>query len=269
MFTRWIQIPVLLLCLSTPVAAQGLIWKLPEDGTWVRFEGTYTQTLPVQDVTVKPLEWRRDITIKSVGKEEAEYQGVKQACRWIEIKVVTGKTDAGVLDAGPGGSRLYKLLVPETAIRGEVNEQTPEGKQIFVSYIPVVKGWRKIGDEQPAEIASGVFQLYPVVSLLQHYRNLEASGDPQPLTLNTGNVTAQAYVGSLVTETAGYRSMNRADLYRSDELPFGVAKWSATTAVEEKGTTDPRSAFVPTITIKEEMQAAEVGGNAESELLIN
>ncbi|MCA9080134.1 MAG: hypothetical protein KDA58_06215 [Planctomycetaceae bacterium] len=269
MFTRWLLIPMWVCCFVSPAAAQGLIWSLPADGSWIRYEGTYSQTLPNQDATEQPLLWRRDITIRSVGQEQAEYQGQQQACRWIEIKIETGKTDAGVLDAGPGGSRLYKLLVPESAVRGTVFEPVPKGKEIFASFIPVVKGYRKIGDEQPAEVAAGVFQLYPVVSLLQHYRNLAETGTSQALALPTGNVNAQGYTGSLATESTSYRSTSTAELYRSTEIPFGVAKWTATTAIEEKGTTDPRSAFTPTITIKEEMQAAATGGDAESELLVN
>ncbi len=47
------------------------------------------------------IEWRRQIKISSVGKEEAEYQGKMQPCRWIEIKVQTGHAKEGDIDAGP------------------------------------------------------------------------------------------------------------------------------------------------------------------------
>lgn len=269
MYMRWMLVLAGVVGCSSSVMAQGLIWKLPDDGAWVRFEGDYTQTITRGNDAPEQLKWTRYITIRSVGKQEAEFRGVNQACRWIEIEVETGDASGGVLDAGPGGNRLYKLLVPEGAVRGTVREPVAKGQDIFASYIPVVKGYRKIGDEETAEISSGVFQLYPVVSMLQHYENLTAEGDPQPLNVAMTPVQAQAYKGSFMMERSNYRSTNNGEVFRGSEMPFGVAKWTATTVVEEKATTDARSQFETTVTITEAMQAAEVGTDAESELIIN
>lgn len=252
--------------------AQGLLWRLPEtDGTWVRFEGTYSQLIRRPNSTQGDLslQWRRNVTIKSVGQATGMFKGEEQACRWIELKVETGKTTEGVLDAGPGGVRIYKLLVPESAIRGTVNEPVGRGREIFASYIPFVRGYRKIGDEPEQELTGGVFQLYPTVSLLRHYRDLEGSGGEQPYTVPAGNVSGTPYRGSIVMETPTFRSSNSAEIVRSDELPFGVAKWTATTRTEEKGSTDPRSEFRETGSISEELQAVATGDGAESELLVN
>ena len=77
--------------------AQGLLWSLPPDGTWVRYEGTYSQLVRRPDSTAGDLqlEWTRHLTIKSVGTSEESYRGQVQPCRWIEIKVVTGQVKEG------------------------------------------------------------------------------------------------------------------------------------------------------------------------------
>ncbi|MCA8993626.1 MAG: hypothetical protein KDA69_16045 [Planctomycetaceae bacterium] len=265
---RWLFVCAWTVVLSSNTFAQGLLWQLPEDGAWIRYEGDYTQTITRPNEAPQVLSWTRYVTIRSVGKEDGDYRGMTQPCRWVEIEVETGDASGGVLDAGPGGQRMFKLLIPESAIRGTVREPVAKGKDIFASYIPIVKGFRKIGDNVAEPIPSGIFQIYPVVSLLQHYENLQADGDAQPLTLAKVSVNAQAYKGSLTTERNNYRSTNTGEVFRCEELPFGVAKWTATTVVEEKATTDPRSQFEETVSIKEVMQAAEVGTDAESELIV-
>jgi hypothetical protein len=73
--------------------AQGLIVRLPKDGSWVRYEGN------VKQVEFRPeapegniqMEWIQHLTIKSVGREQALYHGKQVPCRWVEIKIVTGK----------------------------------------------------------------------------------------------------------------------------------------------------------------------------------
>lgn len=262
----------LLLLHGGSVSAQGLLWKLPEqDGVWIRFEGDYTQQVNRPDTAEgsTSFTWKRWVTIKSVGREQATYQDSMQACRWIEIKVETGKTPEGVLDAGPGGNRIYKILVPESAIRGTVTEPIGEGREVLASYIPYVKGYRKVGDEPEKELTSGVFDLYPVISLLRHYRNFAPAGEAQSLMIAQQTVNATEFKGSLQTETPTYRSVSTADLFRSPEMPFGVAKWTASVVTSEKGSTEPRSEYKETVSVKEELQAVAVGADAESELLVN
>lgn len=269
---KWSLVLLGLFAIATPVRAQGLVWSLPEDGSWVRYEGVYRQTVrrPESAEGDLNLEWRRNLTIKSVGREEAEYEGETQPCRWIEFKVETGKTSEGVLDAGPGGIRMYKLLVPEAAIRGNVFVQVNDGGQdLFVSYVPVVKGYRRIGDEPAAELAAGVFQLYPMVSLLRHYRDFASSGGAQSINVPAGDFEATQYRGRMVMETAVYRSTNTCEVYRSEGIPFGVVKWTASTRTETKGSTDLRSEFRDSVTIQEELQAVSSGGDAESEFLVD
>lgn len=253
---------------TSQTQAQGLIWNLPEDGTWVRYEGTYSQLIRRPDSTAGDLqlEWTRHLTIKSVGQEEDTYQGQVQPCRWIELKVITGQVKEGLIDAGPGGTRIYKLLVPEAAIAGQILDA--EG--ILVSHIPVVRGFRKIGDEDAQPIESGAFQLYPLVSFLQHYRDLKTeSTEASQIQIPQGFVNATEWKGQVTMESRSNRSVNEAQIWRSDDLPFGVAKWLVRDVREEKHPTQSRDLFRETMEVTIEMSAHEVGAGAETELVVD
>lgn len=252
------------------INAQGLLWKLPEsEKTWCRYEGTYKQVVRRPDSTEGDLslEWVRHLTIKSLGSEDADYKGQVRPCRWIEIKVVTGHVNEGVVDAGPGGNRIYKLLVPADEIRGSVTETLTKDREMFVSFIPVAKGYRKIGDESAIPIEGNVFDLYPMVSYLRHFRDFESTGDQESVQTPVQEFPAQLWKASLVSETPSLRTTTSADMYRSDETPFGVVKWTAKVSTETKQTTSPRTSFTPSMEIEEIMALAEVGEDAETELV--
>lgn len=255
---------------AATASAQGLLVRLPaEDGVGVRYEGTYKQLVKrpnaVQGDTT--IEWRRQLKISSVGKEEAEFQGKTQPCRWIEFKVQTGHAKEGDIDAGPGSVRIYKVLVAESVIRDTVNEPIGEGREIYSSYIPIVKGFRKFGDETAQPIDPPVLSIYPAISQLQLYRNLMANGDAAELQLPIPNITGTPFKGSLTTESPTRRTTNSAEIFRSESIPFGVAKWTAKTTTEEKPGTAARSEFTLTNEIVEEMSAFELLTGAESELI--
>ncbi|MCA9109229.1 MAG: hypothetical protein R3B91_00595 [Planctomycetaceae bacterium] len=246
------------------VQAQGLIWNLPPDGSWVRYEGTYSQLVRRPNSTEGDLtlEWTRHLTIKSVGTSDETIDGEVVPCRWIEIKVVTAQP-AALLEPGPGGNRIYKILVPERAILGRVNDDA----NILVSFIPVVRGYRVIGEEDPEPIESGVFQIYPLVSYLRHYRELQADSDtPQQTDIPMGIVSAIPLRGAMTVESAETRSTNEAELWRSDDVPFGLAKWTVRDLREEKHTTQSRDLFRETMEVSIEMSAHESGINAVTEL---
>ena len=97
----------LAICFSgTTALAQGLVLNLPEDRVSVEYEGTLTQATSVDDQS--PLSWNCELTIKSVGREDAVFEGKVQPCRWVEIKTLTGKAGAAGIDPGPD---------PETALQ--------------------------------------------------------------------------------------------------------------------------------------------------------
>ncbi len=251
-------------------SAQGILWKLPEgDKTWCRYEGTYKQTVrrPESAEGDLVLEWVRHLTIKSLSKEDADYKGKTVPCRWIEIKLLTGHVNEGIVDAGPGGNRIYKLLVPESEIRGTVTEPLRGNREMFVSFIPIVKGFRKIGDEPAAPIEGSVFDLYPMVSYLRHFRTLESTDAEEVVPTPFKDLNGKLQKGTVTTETPTLRTTTEAEMYRADESPFGLAKWTAKINTETKQSTAARTTFAASMEIIETMALNAVGDDAESELV--
>ncbi len=85
-------------------SADGLIYQLPEDGTWVRFEikGEGIKSDGTVSVTIDGTQ-----TLRSVGKKMVD----KQPCRWIELE-----SELNFAPTGGGTqkfSELIKLLIPE------------------------------------------------------------------------------------------------------------------------------------------------------------
>lgn len=266
---RWLTFVIALVvglgCGATPRAnAQGLIWKLPADGTWVRYEGTYQQieTRSNTGGTDLTIQWIQHLTIKSVGSQEAEYDGKTVPCRWLEFKVQTGKKSEAGINPGPVGASIYKILVPENRVIGKLADD----ETIPVSYLPIAKGFRKDGEKPVEEMIGTVLQIYPKIAFLRHYTTLEKDGAEESLDLGVGSVTAQKWKGKYDAENLQNHAVHEAELWRSDEVPFGLAQWSVKQTMERKGKNEPRSAFKQVAQTLVEMKALETGTDAKSEV---
>ena len=266
---------------AVPAQAQGLIWSLPEDGTWVRFEGTYTQ----RDVKAQliqgaePVRWDKEIYIKSVGQEMAEFQkydGSTQTVpsRWIEIKSRTGILRDGEIDTGPAGQRIYKVLIPEhkvAAMRIDEQGRTVDDRGIPVSHIPVIRGYRQVGENPPEALENAALQTYPFLALIQQYRTLEQLS-PQPedagVTLDGSSVSAIRYRGEHEMENLVSQSTNEAELWLSDDVPFGIARWNVKVRRQAKDKAAPRAQFLEASSFEEDMRVQSMGADAQSELAV-
>lgn len=247
---------------AMPAAAQGLIWSLPADGTSVRYEGKYTyiersENSPVKDIAP----WTKHITVKSVGKEMRDVDGKMVDCRWIEIIVATGRDSEAGLATGPLGTWKYRVLIPEASVVGDL-----ETDGIPVSMLPVVEGYRKLGSRPVEAIKSSVLQVYPVISLLEHYRQWDGEAEPAAdagVQVNGAAVQASKRMAKLVVESPKFRSTNTAELWFSNDVPFGLAKWKVTVLREEKDSTQPRTEFQAANELIEEMSVRAVEMNAQ------
>ncbi len=252
---------------SGSLSAQGLIWELPADGSWVRFEGTYEKEMPgpeSNDLNIK-LQWTRHLIISSVGSEMAEYEGEQTACRWLEFKCITGKSTESGVAPGVSGPRIYKVLVPEKAISGEIKATI--GKiELPITFLPIVRGYRKIGDRPVEPLKTNILRFYPMITMLEHYTQWDSVGEPASVETPAGTVSAREYQGTFTSESTTTRSKNEGKIWRTSEFPFGVAKWTVVITRETKGGTRPRTEFKQTSLIQVNMSAHEVGKNAESEL---
>ncbi len=267
--TRWLTtVVVLWSCLAfaptSRAMAQGLIWKLPEDGTWVRYEGTYKQieTRASTGQADLEIEWIQHLTIKSVGQQEAEFEGKTVPCRWLEFKVQTGKKSEAGINPGPVGQAIYKVLVPEQRVIGKEEDTAT----IPVSFLSIVKGFRKDGVKEVEPISGSVLQIYPKIALIRHYTTLKKDGEPENLDLATGAVTAQKFKGAHEAENLQNHTLQEADLWHSDETPFGLAQWAIKITMERKGDKEPRSSFKQVCQTLAEMKLLEQGTDAKSEL---
>jgi len=88
-----------------PVRADGLLFQLPADGTWARFD----MEMAGSDPSGGEVKMSGVLTMSSVGKDESG----GEPCRWIEIKME--------MKEGPGGQTVVaKALIPEKNLkRGE------------------------------------------------------------------------------------------------------------------------------------------------------
>jgi hypothetical protein len=254
----------------TSAIAQGLIVNLPKkDGAWVRFEGTVKQTefrpdAAEGDIT---MEWIEQLTIKSVGSETATFHGKQVPCRWIEIKIVTGKSSESGIDTGPVGERIYKVLVPEERVIG----QLADGDKIPLSFLDVIKGFRKTGGKVTA-VPAGSLQVFPLIAPVMHYEAVEVAGNENDnVTLPGGAVKTQKFKAKRSIESATERSVNEAEVWRGDgsTVPFGLVRWTVKTLLERKDSTAPRQAYKPVTQTTVEMTAHEWGTGAKSEVSAN
>lgn len=253
-----------LFLLPTSGFAQGLIWSIPEEGTWVRYEGLYKQTEIREGVAAgnKEHEWIRELTIKALGTETATYKNKETTCHWLEFKLVTGKPSEAGIDPGNYGVRIYKILVPAEEVVGDITDK----QDILVDYLPIVKGYRQLSiAEEAEEMTVSAFQVFPLMTLMRHYRSLTDEGETD-VALRTGTVAVNRYIGSLTTESPTNRTVNKAEFWKGDDVPFGLAKWTVVLLKEGKDQEDSRGDFRRVSEINEEMSVVAIGTDAQSEL---
>ena len=259
-------------CSAATSQAQGLLWNLPEDGAVVEYAGKYTnkQERPGSNDGPLELEWDSRLTIQSVGEEKAEFEGLPTPCRWIEFKLLTGKpstkgveADAGI-DPGPHGTRIYKVLIPVSRINGKLRD----GEGLPVTFLPIVKGFRKIGQQPPQLLKEKVLAIYPVLGLFANYLDLKPEGEAADVDLpNLGTIKTQMWKGSLKLQNQTSKSENVGEIWLADDVPFGWVKYHVKLTRQEKDITAPPTAFAPAAEIDVEMTMVkkETSG-AKSEL---
>ncbi len=252
---------------SISCSAQGLIFSLPEDGTGVEYEGKVTQETvrPELEDRKETLTWNRELSIKSVGREDVEYNGKIQPCRWIEIKVVTGTAEASGIDAGPAGARIYKVLVPES----KVIDTSVDAEAIPNSVLPIVKGFRRLGEEQVEPIRSRGLVVYPTLCLLANYETPVLVSRSESIANIAGSESfdSRHMKGETVRERTDSRSTNVGEFWVSGDVPFGLAAWSVTVTRESKSSTEDRAKFRPVSSVTSDMRLRQIVRAAESELI--
>jgi hypothetical protein len=253
--------------------AQGLIWNAPAEGTEVQYEGDYIQEDERPNDVQKriKLEWRRRLWIKALKKTKAEYNGNTVDCQWFEIKVVTASEVGGDGDLvpGPGGQRIYKVLVPleRATIGPPIAGKVADKSGIPIAYLPIVKGYRRFDEQAAQPITSGVLDTYPMLTLMAHYRNLDVvSEEEDPQVTLAGVSTATHYHGEQITESPTNRSTNKAEIWANNSIPFGLARWKVEIVREAKDGQAARDQFQLASTYRVDMKLVKQTLNATSDL---
>ncbi|MBL4884450.1 MAG: hypothetical protein JKY95_07935 [Planctomycetaceae bacterium] len=264
---RFVHFVLIIGCLTitSNVQAQGLLWNLPESGTWVRYAGEYRQeTLrPQSEEGDLTLQWQRELEIRCLERTQAVYQGKEQTCVWLEFEIVTGQQVDGQLEAGPGSKREYKILVPESVVIGEktLSAKIPQG------FIPIVEGYRKIGNGKVEPMQAKVFQVFPVISqvLINEDAKVAAQED---VSVPTGAHQTDRIECTSAIEDASSRTGNVTQLWVSKNAPFGPVKWSVRIDRETKNAVDKRDQFKKHAEITVQMEAVQTGNDAVSKVVV-
>jgi hypothetical protein len=199
---------------ASALHADGLLYRLPKDGTWVRYSAKQIIAFPEQG-KVEKMTAEGTLTLASVG--QATVKG--EACRWIEV-VTQAKPSTG----GGEVKSIFKALIPERHLK--------TGGSPLMHWI---KGWAKFGDQEPQELTK------ELLSNSAMTLNIIASGplqDSKPLKRKVietklGKLTCEGVSGQLILKGASVSVKNgevtRRDMklsvenYFSDKVPFGVA----------------------------------------------
>ncbi|MCG6154733.1 hypothetical protein [Rubinisphaera margarita] len=249
--------------LASPAAAQGLVWNLPESGTAVRYSGDYRQVTfrPQSEQGDISLQWRRVLEIRCLDRESAEFQGENIPCVWLEYEVTTGQQVDGVLEAGPGGTRIYKVLVPESAINGLEFFQA----DVPHAFVPVVKGFQKIGNRDAEPFALPVLQVFPLLSQVLLNEHLTVAGE-ETVNITAGEYDCQRVDCQTNIEDLSSRVTNFSQVWISDAMPLGTVQWKVRIDREVKTEGDSRDEFQKRSEITIDMQAVEILSDAVSKL---
>lgn len=250
---------------AAPCLAQGVILRLPADGTWVRYEGTYAHTEIRPDTALGKLEippWLEHVTIKSVGSVMADYEGESVPCRWIEIKIERGREADGKIAVGKTGLEIYKVLVPEAKI---VEDPVVEAG-VPIGFVPIVRGARVIGSGEPKPLTEPALKLYPLAMLFTYCRDLKALEENVDPGTGLGAISATLLEGSSIQERPGSRTEMSVKVWKSADVPFGVAAWSGRITRSIKDAEQPRDEFKPLTLVDIELKARGTGENAQSEM---
>ncbi|HEY2252442.1 MAG TPA: hypothetical protein VGH74_15320, partial [Planctomycetaceae bacterium] len=247
--------------LVTPASAQILIWSLPqEEGAWIRLEGTYRQTRdrPNSNAGAEVLEWHSELTISSVGREMADVDGSDVACRWVEFKSLT-KPGGVDQSPGPGDMFIYKVLIPEDRVVGKTTDE----ESLPITFLPIVKGFRRVGQREVEPVQEKALAVFPTIALVTYYPDLQAATEEaEPLQIAGNPVAVKLFKGTRHLKRSTTRSGNVASLWRSDEVPFGLARFQVALTVEQKDLTASDDEFQRSSLTEVDLAAVAVGNDA-------
>jgi hypothetical protein len=181
------------------VWADGLLYQLPDDGAWARFE------LQITDNNASSR--KVEVIMRSVGRMASE-----PPARWLEFKVPSEDE-----------TRTLKLLIPERYLK--------EGEQPIEH---IIRAWRKDSEAIPVSVPRmrDFWMLVFLAGPLRDVKTLDSKSIETPL----GALECPGLVGqSHVREDDGYEEDLTYTVRRHAKAPFGVVACDIDCVVTKDG----------------------------------
>jgi hypothetical protein len=240
--TKIHSIAIVAICLApNAVLGEGLIYQLPVDGAWVRFDVDAKGAEP----DGSEVKMTGALTMSSVGTSDVD----GQRCRWIEIAYESTAN-------GQPWIEVNKLLIPE--------KHLGKGKEPLEN---VVKWWMKhsmVADGTPQQVkdlkGQGAVYVTRARPMLHGPFQMPEKLDKVPVESKLGKLECEGLVAREKTDDTqskvSYDSKYTIRLH--PDAPFGVVTWQH----EMKGLRDGQ----PQRTVNLELKLADYGKNAKSAL---
>ena len=236
----WFTVVVFLAAAPGAARSEGLVYQLPDDGVWVRFEVDGTATEP--DGTKVTM--AGTLTMSCVGTEVVD----GQRCRWVEIASEDKRDDQPF-------TILEKLLIPEKYL---AKGQDPTKH--------VLKGWEKhslVAGGVPRKIkdleGQGAQYLAELRPMLHGPFEAPKKLDKVTLDSKLGRLECEGISAQEKTDAQGGVSSDSTYTIRLHEkAPFGVVAWEGETKVSRDGQS------LGTMTVK--LKLSDFGKHAKSSI---
>jgi len=204
----------------TPMQADGLIQKLPADGTWARYDLQWHGPSPAGELAVLRKE---TMTVSSVGQIVTE----QEQCRWIEIRHASEHDGREVVSE-------LKMLIPEKYLLAGMN---PLGH--------VIKAWSRhpaVNGGAPQEIVDLTGeQARPIRALTDMFIGLPAEvrmlDETSIETTKLGKLKCPGLAARHVLTRGNLESTFDYEVRLHDKAPFGIVMFSSASIHKEGGVT--------------------------------
>jgi len=207
---RWSILVVLTFAFgATSARADGLIYRLPEDGTAVRFAMDFKVNHNGMEEMATG-----ELVQRSVGKVDVD----GKPCRWIEFKFTIDK-------GGQQFNMLSKVLIPESALKAGENPGAH-----------MIRGWMKQMDRDPEELKDlNTPKAGPLGAFLAGPATDAKKLAKETVDSKLGKLECEGVTGSLMIDQGSEKVAIKLENRLHDKAPFGVVKSRMEFQVERNG----------------------------------
>jgi hypothetical protein len=222
---------------ATLAGADGLIQRLPGDGTWVRYDVTGEGRNPAGDVAVT---LKGTLTLKSVGRETVN----GSECRWIETETTV---EFKRRDRNEETTEILKLLIPESFLTADENPRAH-----------VLKAWKKdrngvreldLKGTDAREIEGQDELFHAPISDAKKHEGVEFKAPAGNFQCSHRKATKTSQLGNSDVEFT-------TEAWLTEKIPFGVAGYRFGKSRSANGTSQGARTM--------ELKVAESGTKAKS-----